>query len=54
LVDIVSEIVQKDEKSAALMKQMAAAQGDEAKLALLENQKALVDGTAVGQLVSDR
>ena len=54
LVDIVSEIVSKDEKSAALMKQMAAAQGDEAKLALLENQKALVDGTAVGQLVSDR
>ena len=54
LVDIVSEIVQKDEKSAALMKQMTAAQGDEAKLALLENQKALVDGTAVGQLVSDR
>lgn len=54
LVDIVSKIVQKDEKSAALMKQMAAAQGDEAKLALLENQKALVDGTAVGQLVSDR
>ena len=54
LVDIVSEIVSKDKKSAALMKQMAAAQGDEAKLALLENQKALVDGTAVGQLVSDR
>ncbi|MBS0039363.1 phage tail tape measure protein [Neisseria sp. Marseille-Q1983] len=54
LVDIVSEIVSKDKKSAALMKQMAAAQGDEAKLALLENQKALVDGTAVGRLVSDR
>ena len=36
------------------MKQINAAQGDEAKLALLENQKALVDGTAIGQLVSDR
>lgn len=54
LVDIVGEIVSKDAKSAALMEKMAAAQGDEAKLALLEEQKALVDGTAVGQLVSDR
>ena len=54
LVDIVAEITAKDEKSAALMKQINAAQGDEAKLALLENQKALVDGTAIGQLVSDR
>lgn len=54
LVDIVGEITSKDAKSAALMKQINAAQGDEAKLALLENQKALVDGTAVGQLVSDR
>ncbi|OSI25059.1 phage tail tape measure protein [Neisseria dumasiana] len=54
LVDIVGEIVGKDAKSAALMKQINAAQGDEAKLALLENQKALVDGTAIGQLVSDR
>ena len=54
LVDIVAEITAKDEKSAALMKQINAAQGDETKLALLENQKALVDGTAIGQLVSDR
>lgn len=54
LVDIVGEITAKDEKSAALMKQINAAQGDEAKLALLENQKALVDGTAIGKLVSDR
>lgn len=54
LVDIVGEIVGSDAKSAALMKQINAAQGDEAKLALLENQKALVDGTAIGQLVSDR
>ena len=43
LVDIVGEITAKDKKSAALMK-----------LALLENQKALVDGTAIGKLVSDR
>ena len=54
LVDIVGEITAKDKKSAALMKQINAAQGDEAKLALLENQKALVDGTAIGKLVSDR
>ena len=54
IVDIVGEIVAKDGKSSALMAQINAAQGDEAKLALLENQKALVDGTAVGQLVSDR
>ena len=54
LVDIVGEIVGSDAKSAALMKQINAAQGDDAKLALLENQKALVDGTAIGQLVSDR
>ena len=54
MVDIVGEIVAKDGKSAALMQQINAADGDEAKLALLENQKALVDGTAIGQLVSDR
>ena len=54
MVDIVGEIIGKDAKSAALMQQINAANGDEAKLALLENQKALVDGTAVGQLVSDR
>ncbi|MCP2041785.1 hypothetical protein L1281_002401 [Neisseria sp. HSC-16F19] len=54
IVDIVRELVGKDEKSRALMAQLAAAQGDEAKMAILESQKALVDGTAVGQLVSDR
>lgn len=54
LVDVLREVVAKDEKSAALMKQINAAQGDEAKLALLESQMALVSGTAVGQLVSDK
>lgn len=54
LVDVVGEVISKDAKSRAFMEKMAAAQGDDAKLALLEEQKALVDGSVVGQLVSDR
>lgn len=54
LVDIVGKVVASDSKSAELMKQLNNAKGDDAKTAVLENQKALVDGTAVGQLVSDR
>ncbi|QMT40002.1 phage tail tape measure protein [Neisseria shayeganii] len=54
LVDIVRELVSKDERSRELAQKLNAAQGDEAKMALLESQKALVDGTAVGQLISDR
>ena len=54
MVDIARVIVSKDERSRALMEKVNAAGNDEAKLALLESQKALVDGTAIGQLVSDR
>ncbi|MDO4693041.1 MAG: phage tail tape measure protein [Eikenella sp.] len=54
LVDIVREIINKDPRSRELVEKLNAAQGDEAKMALLESQKALVDGTAVGQLISDR
>lgn len=53
-VDIVEMIVTKDKKSADLLKKLKEAEGDEAKTALLESQKALVDGTVIGQLFSDR
>ena len=53
-VDVAREIVDKDPRSRALMAQIQAAEGDEAKMQLLENQKALVDSTAIGQLVADR
>lgn len=54
IIDIAREIVDKDPRSRALMAQIQAAEGDEAKMQLLENQKALVDSTAIGQLVADR
>ncbi len=54
VVDIARELIAKDDHSRALMEQINAAKGDEAKLELLESQKALVDGTAIGQLVTDR
>ena len=54
VVDIARELIAKDDRSRALMEQINAAKGDEAKLELLESQKALVDGTAIGQLVTDR
>ena len=53
-IDVAREIVDKDPRSRALMAQIQAAEGDEAKMQLLENQKALVDSTAIGQLVADR
>lgn len=54
VVDIARELIAKDERSRVLMDKINAAKGDEAKLELLESQKALVDGTAIGQLVTDR
>ena len=51
---IARELIAKDERSRVLMEKINAAKGDEAKLELLESQKALVDGTAIGQLVTDR
>lgn len=54
LVDVVRELVSKDERSRELAEKLAAAEGDEAKMAILESQKALVEGTAIGQLISDR
>ena len=53
-VDVAREIVDKDPRSRALMAQIQAAEGDEAKMQLLENQKALVDSTAIGQAHTHR